>query len=148
MTNFAIGHLARQPAGSLLSDPWRGSSSVARSPSPSRLKARVVRTRATHGNTRNHQATVYRSPVWASAIMFPHDAVGGWMPRPRIAQRRFGDDVHRDEQGGVDRSASAIRFGAISMNMIRKSLDPRARAASTNSRSRRLMTWPRTSRPM
>lgn len=46
-----------RPGLAMWERPWRGSS-ASRRPSPKRLKARVVRNRATQGKTRSHQAMV------------------------------------------------------------------------------------------
>src|SRR5262249_18460982 len=50
-------------------------------PSPTRLNASTVSTRATPGKTMYHQA-VSKTPL-ADAIICPQLAVGGWIPTPR-----------------------------------------------------------------
>src|SRR5260221_14353319 len=50
-------------------------------PSPSRLKARVVRSSAADGKIRNHHEVVYHDRE--SEIMLPQLAVGGTTPTPR-----------------------------------------------------------------
>src|SRR6185312_16784046 len=56
-------------------------SNVSRSPSASRLKARIVRARAAPGKVATHHP--WRRTSCPSAIMFPQLGMGGWSPRPR-----------------------------------------------------------------
>src|ERR1700753_109815 len=109
------------------------------------LKASVVISRAALGNTRYHQAP-YWYTFWAALIIWPQSAVGGGMPTPRKDR-----DASVTIDSGISRveytMIGAITFGRMSMNMIRHGPAPRARAASTNSRSLIDSTWPRTMRP-
>src|SRR5215469_12209151 len=56
-------------------------SSASLIPSPSRLKARVVRSSAMDGKIRNHHEVVYHDRE--SEIMLPQLGVGGTTPTPR-----------------------------------------------------------------
>src|SRR5690606_4265961 len=104
-------------------------SSMSRTPSPSRLKLRTVKVRATPGNSTIHHFPASRLAA-PSATMMPHSAVGCCMPRPmkerlaalRIAQPRAVDTCTL-RVGNV--------FGTMKVSMMRNSLLPPARAAST-----------------
>src|SRR5207244_978900 len=120
-------------------------SRASRSPSPTRLKASVVANRKSPGKTIIHQATVKIDP--ASESILPQDGVVGGTPMPRkesAASNRMLFGMIRV----VNTSTGAKTFGSTSRVMIRRSLAPAARAASTNSFSRRRRTSPRTNREM
>src|SRR6202008_5007537 len=60
---------------------WDRGSSTSRSPSPSKLNARLVIRMATPGTVDSHQASVrWLRPVESIA---PHSGIGGCAPRPR-----------------------------------------------------------------
>src|SRR5262245_55420324 len=73
--------LAHQASGPLRGEPTSCGSNASRSPSPSRLNAITDPKTSAPGNRDTHQADrKYSRP---SATRFPHDAVGGWTPKPR-----------------------------------------------------------------
>src|SRR5438270_13173564 len=107
------------------------------------LNASVVSTRATDGNTRNHQACWY-DPCESESI-WPQSAVGGWIPTPR--NDRDASATMLTGMSSVAYTMSwAVTLGRMSMNMMRQALAPRDRAASMYSFSRMESTWPRTIR--
>ena len=71
----------------------------------------------------------------ASFSMFPHDGVGGWMPRPR-KDRVDSAMIAAATPSVAATMIGASAFGRMCLRMIRMSLAPMARAASTNSRAR------------
>src|SRR5919198_723262 len=124
--------------------PVRGSS-ASRSPSPTRLNARVVRNRNRPGKNIIHQATV---KIWlASESIRPHDGVVWGTPTPR-KDRAASNRMLLGMMRVVYTMIEAVTFGRISRNMIRRSLAPRDLADSVNSFSRSERTWPRTMRAM
>ena len=57
-------------------------SKASRIPSPIRLMLRMVKMMNRLGKTHIHQAPLWMND-WALVSMLPHEAVGGWTPRPR-----------------------------------------------------------------
>src|SRR6185312_1902739 len=95
------------------------------------------------GKTAAHQAIDRLD--WALASMLPHDAVGGWMPRPK------NDKVDSVMMTPATSRVAWTTMGATALGkrclkMILRSLLPNARAASANSLSRRLRNDARTKR--
>ena len=82
-----------------------------------------------------------------SAAIAPQEGVGGGTPRPRKlrkASKRMAIGTPMVAWTIIGPSA----FGRMCRKMILFALAPPARAASTNSRSRKARVWPRTNRAM
>ena len=75
----------------------------------------------------------------------PHEAAGGWTPAPR-KESAASRIMEWASWRGTKTTRVDVRFGRISLAIIRRLLNPRPRADSTNSRSRRASTSPRMGR--
>ena len=80
-----------------------------------------------------------------SASIVPQDGAGGCTPAPRNDSAASLRIAAATSSGKKTRIVEAT-FGSSSENMIRSGPAPWARAASTNSFSRRDRTWPRIGR--
>ena len=97
------------------------------------------------GTIASHGAVAMRD--WPSAIIVPHDGLGGCTPAPR-----------NDSPASVrmlfamisvkNTSTDEAMFGSNSLNIVRHGLAPCAVAASMNSFSRSDRICPRRGRPM
>ena len=95
------------------------------------------------GNVEIHQA--FSKSLRPSATIEPQEGVGGWRPNPKK-----DNPASRTITFPMPSVAATITgakvFGITWRKMMRSRVNPRARAASMNSRSRRLSTSPRTIR--
>ena len=80
-----------------------------------------------------------------SLSMTPHDGAGGCAERPR---KDSAPSVSTDQESARLTWTTRVerRFGRMCRSTIRVGVAPIARAASTNSRVRRVRTGPRTTR--
>src|SRR5262249_30128822 len=126
-----IGGVFRDPP-EVLQAPTRGSS-ASRTASPRKFRPSTVTNSAAPGPKTIHGAC-WRYPRPA-LIMLPHEASGGWTPRPRNdseASARMANATLRDAWTTIGVAA----FGRTWRAAIRQPGAPSARAASTNSRAR------------
>ena len=87
------------------------------------------------------------STSWPSAIIVPHEALGGCTPAPRY-ERPTSVRIAFATISVKRTSTDEAMFGSSSVNMIRSEPAPCAVAASTNSRLRSASTCPRSGLPM
>src|SRR5690606_22304563 len=118
-------------------------SSASRSPSPTRLKASTVTTIARPGNVASHHAP--NSTSLPSATILPHEGAGSGTPSPRN-ESPASSTIVLPMPSVAATMTGASTLGTRCRRMMRGPLMPSARAASMNSRSRRLSTSPRTMR--
>src|SRR5690554_1278077 len=121
----------------------RRGSSASRSPSPTRLNASTTRTIVRPGNVASHHAPSRLSRP--SATMLPHVGVGAETPSPRN-ERPASRTIVFPMPSVAATITGASTFGIRWRSRMRRDEKPSARAAWTNSRSRRLSTSPRTMR--
>ena len=120
-------------------------SSASRSPSPNTLSETTVMMIARPGANDSHGRVTIR--VWPSAIIVPHDAVGGCTPAPRN-ESAVSSKMLLAMMSVKKTITELAMFGSSSMNMTRNGLAPCEIDASTNSFSRSDSTCPRSGRPM
>src|SRR5882757_609941 len=127
-------------------DCWRGST-ASRRPSPTKLTHSTMSATAMPGGNHSQGIELITVTPWALVSMFPQLGRGGWTPSPRndrAASCRMQLATVRVKITTIWLSAAGRRCRVI--NQPRPA--PTARAAWTNSRSRTVMTTPRTTRPV
>lgn len=101
---------------------------------------------STPAGNRNTHGNVVAEPV-PSAISVPSDTSGGWIPKPRKL-KPVSARIAVPTLSAVSMISSDATLGRMWRTMIRPLRTPMYRAATTNSRERRLIVIPRTMREL
>src|SRR5450759_1215663 len=115
-----------------------------RTTSPRKFRARTVTKIMIDGS--NVMCGDVNSSPRSTAMMLPHDGVGGFTPTPRIASVPSATMAMAMPSSAMENNAGAT-FGRSSRIMTRPFLAPWARAARTNSRWDQLSALARAMRP-